>query len=757
MIRKTIALLVSNLNDLFSNNVASGAISAAEEADVNLIVVPGRYLNFDYSVDNLSQYEYQFNSLFSYIKANNVDAIACAIGTIGYRCDTASKKQFVEMLSSIPVITVAEKTESFPCVKFNNASGISQVIDYLVTECGRKRFAMLSGATSNQDSNERLGAYISSLTKHGIPVDMNKIIYADLSNACRKEADRIVDLYPEIDAVICANDFMAMTLCETIKDRGLTVGKEIAVVGFDNSSEAIKHDPPLSSVAADAERLGYEAIMSAVRLANNERVEDTLVDTQFVPRNSTGTTPDEFGRIVSALDENEGQPTEAAEKIVSILLPMHSFNIPLYEKIKRNIADICVILYGRLLQDDSCYDDCVWLLSRITPDFTESAEQIVTLERTRWFIDAIMTWLKKHTPEKEMLILQFQLDIYQRLTDAIADNTEKRKKREGDNIWLHNFVIRNLLMFDSNTAVNIMYSDILKSIVYLGIDNSMLFTLPKPTEYSINGTLDVPDRVMLKSVQTKFVSSYVPEEEQEIPISDIFRNRFVPDRRMTYFMTPLFSNEIHYGFYLFDLPFDRLETFDTITYQLGAAVKMIDLISSQNNHIMLLSKDNMLLDNISKIDPLTGLLNRRGFNRLAKEVYRSGVVSKKKCLIAFCDMDDLKEVNDRYGHNEGDYALKGIAEILKSAFRSSDVIGRVGGDEFVAVALSENDNMVTAIKDRLEKCTSEFNTISAKPYKISISAGFHFFECSDDVTIEDAIDLADEVLYAQKKLKKKKN
>src|SRR5439155_4655683 len=88
-------------------------------------------------------------------------------------------------------------------------------------------------------------------------------------------------------------------------------------------------------------------------------------------------------------------------------------------------------------------------------------------------------------------------------------------------------------------------------------------------------------------------------------------------------------------------------------------------------------------------DPLTGLYNRRGFTTLANQLLKQARRSRQPFLLFTADLDDLKQINDGYGHLEGDQVINAAAAILKDTFRASDVIARIGGDEFAVAVLED--------------------------------------------------------------------
>ena len=168
-------------------------------------------------------------------------------------------------------------------------------------------------------------------------------------------------------------------------------------------------------------------------------------------------------------------------------------------------------------------------------------------------------------------------------------------------------------------------------------------------------------------------------------------------------------------------------------------------------------KDNRLLDEVAKSDELTGLYNRRGFLEYTQKAIVDPSNRAKRALICYADMDNLKMINDKFGHDDGDFALREIASILKDTFRSTDIIGRLGGDEFVVFAIVGVDNCEDAIKERIEQITKKHNEAAGKPYPIEMSTGIHEFECHSGLDLYEILDLADEKLYKEKSEKKAKN
>jgi len=158
---------------------------------------------------------------------------------------------------------------------------------------------------------------------------------------------------------------------------------------------------------------------------------------------------------------------------------------------------------------------------------------------------------------------------------------------------------------------------------------------------------------------------------------------------------------------------------------------------------------------LSLIDELTGLYNRRRFFVLTEQSLKLSVRTKKKLLLLFIDMDNLKWINDHHGHNEGDQALIDLANILKKTFRESDIVARIGGDEFVVLSESTDENG-EIILTRLYENIKDHNTKRSRVYSLSISVGATQFDPNHPVSIDELLSKADALMYAQKRKKLKK-
>jgi diguanylate cyclase (GGDEF)-like protein len=157
---------------------------------------------------------------------------------------------------------------------------------------------------------------------------------------------------------------------------------------------------------------------------------------------------------------------------------------------------------------------------------------------------------------------------------------------------------------------------------------------------------------------------------------------------------------------------------------------------------------------MSLVDDLTGLYNRRGFLTLARQQLKIADRLSKRVSQVFVDLDGLKVINDRHGHRDGDLALLETADILKEVFRDSDIIARIGGDEFVVLALESASARSETFVDRIREKLAGRNARGTRPFVLSLSIGVAHYDPSSPCSIDDLLARADSLMYSEKRAKR---
>ena len=154
---------------------------------------------------------------------------------------------------------------------------------------------------------------------------------------------------------------------------------------------------------------------------------------------------------------------------------------------------------------------------------------------------------------------------------------------------------------------------------------------------------------------------------------------------------------------------------------------------------------------MSIVDELTGVYNRRGFMTLAQQQLKLADRTKRRMDLFFIDLDGMKWINDVLGHQEGDTALVEAAGVLRRTFRKSDIIGRMGGDEFAVLAINTTDaDRREDLVKRLHNILDGHNKPEKRRYKLSLSVGAVSYDPDHPMALDHLIATADALMYEEK-------
>ncbi|MHB1071212.1 MAG: GGDEF domain-containing protein [Gemmatimonadaceae bacterium] len=154
---------------------------------------------------------------------------------------------------------------------------------------------------------------------------------------------------------------------------------------------------------------------------------------------------------------------------------------------------------------------------------------------------------------------------------------------------------------------------------------------------------------------------------------------------------------------------------------------------------------------LALVDPLTGLYNRRGFLTLVRQQEELALRLDRRMLHVFIDLDGLKRINDSFGHHEGDLALQDTAALLRRTFRESDVIARIGGDEFAVLAVELDERWGTSWEGRLQEQLAATNVARDRGYDLVLSVGVAAVDPRVRQPLEERLNMADVAMYRVKR------
>lgn len=537
---------------------------------------------------------------------------------------------------NIPVISIDEDFPGSFNISYLYGEAFSKIVEHVITVHGCKKIKHIAGLRDNDFSNTRIDACAEVMKKHGLTLDKKDILYGEFwDEPTYKVMDEFFASGEELpDAFICANDTMAIAVCNKLSEKGYSVPDDVIVTGFDGIEIEKYHSPRLTN---------------AVR--NNEDIVDEVI------------------KLIDAL------------KVDKKLKP---YKVPL------------------------CY----------TPVFSESCGCKVhdSAKSSRVLTDYVRSYAYVRGYDEQM----------NKMGNKIAADPSVENARE---------IMRHFSFGGTIICVSEQYN------IYTAAkpdaserELKVLSATPSDKMYVFVECVDKAERKCEGKAFNR--SEIIPGLQENIPdnnilmILPIHSGRFTIGHMVTYYVG-------------FDTFLDQLYTFNmTINRCLGV------VYTHEQMRFL-----NRKMEYMFTHDHLTGIYNRYGFYKNFKEAF-----SKQEfedVFIASVDLNDMKYINDTFGHSEGDEALRTTAKALTIASEKTDegiICSRFGGDEFVVVMLCKGDSKEKSeiFHNNFKSALKELNNNSGKEYTVSASIGISCDSVSEVESIEELIELADVMMYNDK-------
>ncbi|MBQ6442491.1 MAG: GGDEF domain-containing protein [Lachnospiraceae bacterium] len=290
--RFKIGVFTGNAHTYFPRKVISGIYQRSLFHNVDLLFFLGMEAGqfSDNSFGERRNYDYQFCTLYDYATLVTLDAIIVSYGAITTFQDIDSAS-FFEKFTGIPCVIVSDEVDTpmSASVEVDNYGGMKTAINHLIEHHGFKRILYVSGPTErNRDSKLRMAAYRDAMEEHALPVEEAMIAYGDYTEYVDDLIETLLDHNPDAEAIASANDEMCRSIYRVCRKRGLEVGEDIAVTGFDDIESAASDDPPLTTLRQNGFAMGEAAYDMAMDFLRGTYPENRLIPVDFIARESCG-------------------------------------------------------------------------------------------------------------------------------------------------------------------------------------------------------------------------------------------------------------------------------------------------------------------------------------------------------------------------------------------------------------------------------------------------------------------------------------
>lgn len=643
--RPLIGIMAGNFHKDYCRRVVYELCHELESYDIDIKLYMGlsteHFINTYKIKDNGFDYHYQ--SLFGYSHYDEPDLLIISYGTITADPSREAQKAFLKKLPDVPYIFLENNTGLSDCIEINidNYSGMYELVNHLIREHGYRHITFLSGPADVKDAAIRLQAFRQVMQEHDLTVEPGQIVYSDFSEDSDEKVKQLLAANPDTEAIVCANDDMAISAYRVLRKQGKVVGRDIAVTGFDDISLAHCMEPPLTSIRQDYKGLAVAAIRQALSILNGKNAYSKVLSAKPVFRMSCGCSP-ASGTFL------EGQIAEEHHNM---------------------------------------------------------------------------------------------MDSYRRM-----------QKLEMDNL-MNTLTLRNILV--EPMQMQLFFNTLGEQLAELKTVRSYIALLPQPVKLENKNCMNLYDELCLCLYQEhENIQAWNTENAGHYYYGD-FRQKFSHSEHSTVMAAfLLFYGQYHYGIFCVELEPEQFLFYFTLSLEIGTGLRYLYLALAEQDTLRTLAEKNEYLDYTATHDGLTDLYNRIGImNRF--DALAHGQNASCYFAAVMADLDHLKQINDTFGHGEGDFAIKKAAKILFEALPEGASAGRSGGDEFICVFAIHESSDISCFSQRVRTLCDNFNAKGQKPYYINISLGCYEFSPIQLQDIDIILKRADNLLYEAKKERRK--
>ncbi len=753
---KTIGVMIGDVSYDFSMELMRGINETATREGAQLFYMTGMQRHIaPEDVSHEQEIVSRYNSIYDYMHVVGADAWIISSGSLSGLESEEEYRQFFERFEGMPyVLLQKEITDESPgkcSITIDNYAIFFKCIEHLILHHDYHKIAYVSGPRQHPEARERERAYRDAMEQFGLPLSESMVVYGDLSGFVEEQVTKLLTDHPDLDAIAFCNDEMAKTGYKVCESRGLRVGIDIAITGFDDFVTGQTMTPPLTTVSQDAYRTGEAALLQALALAEGKPASCIKLKTSLMIRNSCGCQGDEdapecdaeaeqYEKYIDAVIHNISQKLDAV-----FAQPGQEAKAAVAVKLMDKIRELSLSRdLGAL--DTRALD--AWLVEIVAELKTSSG---AVAER---FYDCLMQLTgdaaNPNLKRFYSILLRVQGFLFKY---AMRENVRLVEQIRTQAWFVPEFIRDLVVIVDEDERV---YFNVVNKLRSIGLKTLYICLLPEPEiRREAQQTFNSDKLLLAAYLNGTSVNAYprsrMPVIDRDHPLRDLQDL----DSSAHIISFSIFSGDLQFGICLCETDRDTNPLMHIIGLQLGILLNFLDLkrkeriVAQEIEHVQ---KKNEELNYLSEFDPLCNIYNRRGFIEQALRLNRRNI--GKSAFLVFADLDQLKKINDNFGHSAGDDAIRTVSDTFKSVIRSGDLIARISGDEFVGMFIADSTGFRKHFETRLKQASEKYNGTSGKPYYVDISVGIADFTCRDDLEISQIINQADRYLYQAKQLKR---
>ena len=623
--RKTIGIILFDITGYYQQQLVHTLSKTASKRGYNLLTFSA-FTIYGSDTKNAAG-EYNILHLIPY---EQLDALIVCHDTFNSNEAVEELWKLVTERCQAPIISIRKKVNGCYNILAEDTDAIPAFVRHFHDVHHFDRIAFMSGPYNHPDAIFRLEKYKEAMAELGLDCPEEYIFEGDFWKNCAADAaNHFMNLTNRPQAIVCANDYMALSLCKELTLQGYSVPQDIAISGFDDVRDARANVPPLTTCYVSVSDMAKKAMETIDTLLNGKEAPAcTFVPTKIIIRNSCG-----------------------------------------------------------------CESSTMKDLSLSRMYEVELMEQLINQNAHNTFVSISL----------ENITSAEDIGDYLRLEDAPG-------------------ITRDFYLC-------------------LGIHGNGAYPQVKKKapgfakrSHSIYSLRDL-NPIATSSFETKKLLP--PEAIREEP--------------MAVFFFPIHYLEYNFGYVA--ATSNGEEAQDTLFHS------WLSLIGNTLENSRIRAKNQALLEKLNMLyheDFLTKLYNRRGFEQFSEEEFAEAKKHNIKTMTLSIDMDNLKYINDVYGHSHGDLALQTIADAMRQACSGCEICARISGDEFAVFGYDYSEDKAKQYTENFLQYLKDFNADSSLPYCVNASFGYTISDPSLSISREQYMKASDDLLYQNKRKRKEK-
>ena len=579
-----------------------------------------------------NDYDAQEKRMFSFAPLEKLDGILMAPDTYEIEGFREALLEEIRRRASCPVVAIRHLSDEFDCSFTDENNTIRPLIRHLLEDHGCTRVRFLAGYEGHPDSERRLQTFREEMTAHGLTVDEERdIFHGNMWFNCGPDAYKKFFSDPDErpEAVICANDYMAVGLMRILMEEGIRIPKDVIVTGFDNVQDLTLECPTLTTVEQD------------------------------------------FSGMVRASMAHLDKRIRAGEKKGN----HHRMPLP-----------------GILVKGESCGCGLA------------GENRFAEVARRKTFALDLMN-------NREVGMTYFTIEV--NACDNIKELHQALVKKRPDTPMLRDFY---LCLFEEGKTKD--------------------------------GEPEFGERITDTAC---LVHAMKDKQDCGMPMISFDRRQLLPlmaereTEAQVFYLTLLHQKESNYGYAVFHYTDGEIPSnfFQHWSVTLSGALRNL----YNQGELRRLYEERR---RSSVMDYLTGLNNRRGMEEAVHPVW-DGLCRRgaEIAMISF-DLDYLKTINDTFGHQAGDYAIRLVGSAIRTSMPEKAISARMGGDEFLAFIPDIREEEAKRLPAAFEKSLEELNRKEKRSFRVQASCGCWTTRLNPGISFEDCLQGSDQVMYRVK-------